>query len=265
MAITTYNQCLSSARPAINFHKPSATAEGAATFHSLWALAGYPIAGATPPAYTAGSGYIPTNATAGSIPFINPASGETILSFLNVAGGVSGTLIIYDRLWHCSGFTTAAAATLPVTTPGTINRYTDFTGIELWGEVYSAPGATGATWTCSYTNQAGTTGRTATYTHPANAESVGQMLPFLLDAGDTGVQSIASFTTSATSGTAGSIGVTLLKRLAEIPLCPGVKNALDVFSLGAPRIRNNACLAFMVQCSGTSTGVMSGSLIYSQG
>jgi hypothetical protein len=92
------------------------------------------------------------------------------------------------------------------------------------------------------------------------------MLPFLLAAGDTGVQSIASFTTSATSGTAGSIGVTLLKRLAEIPFTlANVGCVLDFAGTGMPQIRDGACLAFMLQCSGTTSGIISGNITYAQG
>jgi hypothetical protein len=167
--------------------------------------------------------------------------------------------------------TTAAAATLNITTPGTIpSRDADGAalgpGVELWGEVYTAPGATGATWTVSYTNQAGTAARTASYTHPANAESVGQMFPFTLQAGDTGVRAVASFTTSISSGTAGSIGLTLMRRLATLPLAsPNLAQVLDMAALGMPRIYDSSCLALMVMCSTTSTGIITGDAVWTQG
>jgi hypothetical protein len=265
MAITTLSGLLSGMRPFIDFHKATATAEGAATWHSLWKTAGFPAAGSTPSAYTVGSGYVPISTTTGALPYVNPSTGESILSYLSASGAASGTLIVYDRLWHCSGLTTAAATTLTVTSPGVISRgYDGYVGTELWGEVYTAPGATTATWTVAYTDQGGSAG-TATYTHPANAETAGQMFPFTLAAGDTGVQAVTSFTTSVSSGTAGSIGLTILKRIAEIPLAVNTKNSLDGVALGTPNILNDACLAFMVQCTGTSTGALFGKLAYSQG
>jgi hypothetical protein len=272
MAITTVDALIAGMVPPRQFLKSSATAEGAGTWHSLFLLAGTPGAGATPPAYTAGSGYTCDRTTQGAFDFVNPGGGsETVLARVGVAGATVGTLIVYDRLWTCSGLTTAAAATLNVTTPGTIpsrdaNGATAGAGVELWGEVYTAPGATAATWTVSYTNQAGTSGRTATYSHPANAESVGQMFPFTLAAGDTGVGAVASFTTSISSGTAGSIGLTLMRRLATVPITTAnVGATLDALGCGAPVIYDSSCLALMVMASTTNTGIVNGELVWSQG
>lgn len=244
-------------------YKASATAEGAGTYHSAFLLAGLPGAASTPPAFTAGSGYVPTSATAGAIPFTNPVTGGLYLGKLQAALSVAGVAILYDRLWHCSGFNTTTLTAQAITTPGSITRG-DVTGdgVEIWGEIYTAPGATGATWTVSYTNQAGTAGRTATYTHPANAESVGQMFPFTLQAGDTGVRSVQSLTCSASSGTAGSLGLTLLRRIAAI--ASPVANAgdtLDFFKTGGPQIPNDACLTWMILCSTTSSGNLTAEVV----
>lgn len=269
MAITTVDGLLT-AMPGQHRHinKASQTSEGAGTWHSLFLAAGQPGAGSTPPAFTAGSGYVPTSATAGAIPFVNPTGG--LLSYLArcqaYLSGV-GVPILYDRLWHCSGILTNTASAQTITTPGALTR-PDANGadVELWGEVYTAPGATGATWTVVYTNQDGTASRVATYTHPANAESVGQMFPFLLQAGDTGVRSVQSLTCSISSGTAGNIGLTLLRRVAEFPIM--VANGglvLDAFDLGLPRIYDDACLCWMLLCSGVTTGVLGGSVDIVQG
>lgn len=272
MAITTLDGLIAGMVPPRTFYKASATSEGAGTFHSLFLVAGLPGAGSTPPAYTAGSGYQCTGATAGAMPRVNPTGGsEARLARLGLAGATAGTVIVYDRLWTCSGLTTAAAATLNITTPGTIpsrdaNGATVGDGVELWGEVYAVPGASAATWTVSYTNTTPTSGRTATYSHPANAETVGQMIPFTLAAGDTGVSAVASFTTSVTSGTAGNIGLTLLRRIAEIPI--SLVNGgflLDGVSAGLPKIYDDSCLCFMVMCSTTNTGIITGTMVESQG
>lgn len=258
MAITSLDQLVANL-PGQHRHilKSSVTTEGAGTWHSLFLVAGQPAAGATPPAFSAGSGYVPTSATAGAIPFTNPPGGTaSFLAKLAATLSVAGTVILYDRLWHCSGFNTTTLTAQTVTTPGSLTRPdANGTDVELWGEIYTAPGATGATWTVSYTNQDGTAGRTATYTHPANAETVGQMVPFKLQSGDTGVRSVQSLTCSASSGTAGNLGLTLLRRLAEIPIdvASGGK-ALDAFALGLPQVYDSACLCFMLLCSGTSSG-----------
>jgi len=248
--------------------KTSTTSEGAGTWHSLWALTGYPPAGSTPPAKTAGSGYIPTKSTTGAIPWTGPAGGsKTYLGQLVASFATAGALIIYDRLWACSGFDTTLTTAQTVTTPGTVDRPdTTGEGVEIWGEVYTAPGATTATWTASYTNTAGTAGRSATYTHPANAESIGQLFRFTLQAGDTGVQSVQSLTCSVSSGTAGNIGITLVRRIAMLPgPIVNVAQLADFFTLGGGEIPDNACLALAVQCSTTNTGNVLGQVSVIQG
>ncbi len=271
MAITSLDTLLAGLQQPYPLYKPSATSEGAGTWHSLWKSAGAPAAGSNPPLFSAGSGYTPTNATTGALPFTNPGSGNTYLARSSIAGGTIGTLVLYDRLWACSGFGTVVTTAQNVTTPGTIpSRDRDGAalgaGVELWGEVYTAPGATGATWTVSYTDQDGNTGQSATYTHPANAESVGQMFRFNLAAGDVGVRAVASFTASVSSGTAGDIGITLVRRIAEIPIMlANVAQLFDAVALGLPRIYDSSCLAMMVQCSTTNTGLIQGSLTLAQG
>lgn len=271
MAITTRDKLIAALAAGIkqDFFKASQTSEGAGTWHSLWKAAGWPAAASTPPAYNVGSGYVPTKATTGAMPFSNPGAGIlTYLVQMMMAGATIGKLILYDRLWQCSGLTTNGTnpTTLTVTTPGSLTRPDALgAGVEIWGEVYSAPGATGSTWTVAYVDQADAA-KSATYTHPANAESAGQIFPFLLDGTTTGVKSVTSFTHTVASGTAGDIGITLLRRIAEIPLqIANVGDIFDAFFLGMPRIYDDACLATMVMCSATNTGIIQGSMILGQG
>lgn len=272
MAISSLDALLAGLKSSECFLKAQASSEGAGTFHSLWLVAGRPGAGVTPPAYTAGSGYTCDRTTQGAIPFTNPGAGQNShLARAGAAASTIGMLIVYDRLWTCSGFSTTVTTPQAVTTPGSLpprdaNGGTDGVGVELCGEVYGAPGATGATWTVSYTNSDGVAGRTATYTHPANAESVGQMFPFLLQAGDTGVRSVQSLTCSVSSGTAGNIGLTLHRRIAEIPITlANVGQVLDPTALGLPRLYDDSCLALAVMCSTTNTGTITGSITVAQG
>ncbi len=167
---------LLSALPAAEYdiYKANATSEGAGTWHSLWKVAGIPAAGATPPAFGSGSGYVPTRAMTGALGQANPV-GNRYLANVNLSASVVGSLIIYDRLWACSGFGTVVTTAQNVVTGGTLPAGRTPVGasdVELWLEVYTAPGATGATWTITAPDGGGTS-RAYTYTHPANAESVG--------------------------------------------------------------------------------------------
>lgn len=271
MAITTYAGLLAGSRTPIDFHKASATSEGGGTWHSCWKLAGTPLtAGSNPPNYTAGSGYTCSRTTAGALGQVNPASGNLYLAGLSISSSTVGSIILYDRLWTCANFVTNSTPAQTITTPGSLpardlNESTNGVGVELWGEVYTAPGATGATWTVNYKDQDNNNGA-ATYTHPANAESVGQMFPFTLASGDYGVRSVVDFACSISSGTAGVIGITLLRRIAEIPITlAGCKRTYDAMSLGFPRIYNDSCLAWMVRCSTTASGNFFGSVTFAEG
>lgn len=255
------------AGPRLRFVKASQTTEGAGTFHSLWKAAGGPPAGANPPAFNAGSGYTPTKDTTGAIPFSNPAS--PALSYLGrmaVRIAVAGELIVCDRLWACSGFATNSTSTQTVTTPGNLPSGRDPNAgadVEPWIEVYTAPGATGATWTMTGTDSAGNTGRTWAYTHPANAESVGQMLQLLpggaSPASTVGCRQVTSFACSVSSGTAGDVGVTLLRELGSV-VCElaNVKRVQDYAQLGLPRVYDDACLMMRIYASAGTTGLMMG-------
>lgn len=249
--------------------KAPQASEGAGTWSSIWKAAGYPAAGANPPLFSAGSGYVPTKATTGALPFVNASAGDLLrMLHLSMAANVIGTLIIADRVWACSGFGTVVTTAQNITTPGNIGRDnaggTDGVGVELWGEVYTAPGATAATWTATATDVTGTTGRTWTYAHPANAETVGQMFPFLPGGGTPGamhVRSPTSFTCSVSSGTAGDIGLTCLRRLVTIPSAVANMAALfDALALGMRQVHDNSCLMFMFQNASTSSAQVVGNL-----
>jgi hypothetical protein len=234
--------------------KASQAAEGAGTWHSLWKAAGSPGAGSTP---TAGNGQTPTRLTAGAITLVNPSGANKLyLARFSAAGATAGTVILYDRLWHNSGFSGNITTAQTIATPPTLTRPdADGADVELWGEVYTAMGATASVFTATYTNQDGVAGRSATYSMPANALSVGQMFPFLLQAGDTGVRTVSQVQLSAATGTAGDFGLVLLRRLAEVPITAvNVLADRDAFALGMPEVFPDACLALQVLCTGTITG-----------
>lgn len=267
MAITTTGGVIAGALPPLPFFKATQACKGAGTFQSLWRAVGLPPAGAVPPAYTAGSGYVPSSATQGAYPFPNPSNGElSYLARLGASASKVGMLVVYDRVWACSGFDTNTTSLQTITAPVAAGRYSVKAGIEAWLEVYEPPGDTPATWTVKYVNQNNNAGRSATYEHPASSEVVGQMMPLRLQGGDLGVAGVTSFQCSAASGAAGNVGITLMRRLAEIPLTPANAGvALDAFALGLPRLHDNACLAFMLMCGDSDTGDIMGSIVLTQG
>jgi hypothetical protein len=263
MAIQSLDQLLS-ASPGyrLPFMKTTAASQAAGRYHSLRQVAGQPGAGGNPPT---GNGEIPIMTTAGGIVF--PAPSGTNVNYLAqavIAGSVQGTLMLYDRLWHNSGLS-GSATTAQTWTQASLTRHSDGLGVEMWMEIYSALGVTSVTATATYTNNNNVSDRLATTTIPASTVT-GQMIPFALAAGDMGIRSTTQVLLSATTGAAGNFGIVLLKRIADIPLnATNVAAVMDTFTIGMPDINTNAHLCAALLCTGTSTGIIHGTVQIVQG
>lgn len=244
--------------------KPSITAKGAGYYADLFiGSAGIPGAGAVPASYTAGgTSYNTGGAVAGAIPWANTAGKSTYLAKAMFGGSVVGTLILYDRLWSCSGMSGIVTTAQTISGfSGLPTRASDGANVEAWAEIYTATGSTSRGITISYTNQDGVAGSTSTVTTMVASPGAYHMLPLSLAPGDTGVREVASATLNGSTGTAGSWGITLLRRIAEIPITTvSAGNPLDIFTLGMPLVPDDACLCLAVLASTTSTGVISGNL-----
>lgn len=263
--------------PLLNLQKSAIASEGGGTWSSLWKASGWPVAGANPPNLAgAANSHQCFLSTSGAITgWTNPPSGDlSFLAALACQSNTTGVLEICDRLWAVSGISGTSAVAQPVTNQSDIpardeNGTTTGDGVEPWGEIYSAPGATGATWTLTGTDAAGNTNRTWTYTHPANAETAGQMLQYLPGGGSPaatlGMKRLVSFTASISSGTAGDIGVSIIRRLCSIPTTVNnIGNIIDFAATALPQIFDDSCL-FMrwLNTSGT-TGLISGNMKIAQ-
>lgn len=265
MAIATLDSIVA-AMPgyALPINKVTATSKAAGTFHSLFKVAGYPGAGSSPAAFGSnGTQYTQGN---GGLSWANPGSGNTYLARYSASSSTVGTIVLYDRIWACSGMSGTSGSAQTIPSFPALARYTTGEYLEMYVEWYSATGGTAATFTVSYTAQlsagAGTSPSTTIQATPA----VGQMQPIPLQAGHYGVKSITSLTLSGTTGTAGDFGITLLKRIAEIPVTSAnIAGVQDAIALGFPQIVNDSCLCFMVMCSTTNTGQIIGSVNLIQG
>lgn len=248
------------------------TPQGSSTPQSLWSVsARAPGAAATPPTTP---GAVPTNATSGALPFTNPAGADlAYLAQMDFEGSVAGTLVLYDRLYHCSGLsgTVTTPQNVDPTPTNPVNRGPGVGGepgnlgddVGLWIECYTALGVTGTTIVASYTNEQGVAGRTTPTPSSSNIPSsmaAGRMIQLPLQAGDRGVQSVQTVTLGGSTGTAGNFGVTLVHRLAEITCeASGVGDTYDLFRLGFPRIYPNACLAaFLYASTGAAQSLRGG-------
>lgn len=242
--------------------KASVTAVAGRTM-SLWTAAGFPTAGAAPGAAALA---IPTRATQGAMPFNNPPGGMStyLAAALGMVSTIAGTLILYDRIGHSSALS-GIVNTAQTVGGATVNRGDDHVGTQLFLECYSALGATASNVTVSYTNQAGTSGRTTVSQAMIASLPASTLVPLTLQSGDTGVQAVASVTLSASTGTAGNFGVTLMRELARIPVpLANLPVNLDAIGLAMPVIPDDACIAFAFVSSTTSTGQVQGLLSIAQ-
>lgn len=252
----------------IDITKASQTSKGNGNWHSLWMAAGYPAAGAKPPAFTAGSGYTPGLATVGGFNNANAAGGnQRCLASMQMNSTVAGTIIAYDRLWACSGMVANVTTAQTVTTPGNLPTGRDPTSgadVEPWFECYAPTGATGTgVYTLTGVDSTGTAGRTWTYTRgSAITEITGQMMPFIPATAVGGCRQVTSVTLSVSTATAGEFGVTLMRRASQQGVIAAnvAAPSMDVLDTGAPRIYDDSAMALMVQCSTTTTGLWLGQI-----
>jgi hypothetical protein len=173
-------------------------------------------------------------------------------------------------LWHNGGYTitatTAQTSTTPTWPARDANGVTNGDGVLLGLEISSAAGAAAPTITVSYTNSAGTAGRTGTNSFAtANSPAAGSFFPIGLQAGDIGVRSLQSVTLS-TSWLSGTMNMVAYRVLAALELTTAnTPNALDAITAGFPRLYNGTVPFFIFIPSTTTASNISGQVIWTQG
>lgn len=237
----------------IQLDRNFSAAKAAGSPQSGWLSA--PNAGSASPVYTAGSGYTCSRSTTGALVLTNAVTKNRLAQAV-ASLSVAGTLVIYDRLWSCSGMG-FAASTYTITTPGSLPaRVTDNgAGCEAFIEQFVAAGAASGTAVLNYTNAAGSN-VSATIAAVASAPVAGQIQRFPFT---DGIRSATSVVTSAT-WTSGSFGLTIARRLLDIP-CP-VANVATVLNWAQTALREvpvDACLMLALIPTATTAAVAVGS------
>jgi hypothetical protein len=271
MAILTTNDLAAAAASAqdIIIQKASITSV-ANQWSSCLAAAGTPGAGSLTVGNTT-SGVVPTDGLAGAPLITDATSGKTLyITGFDAINSVISQVRIYDRIFHVGSIVATTLATTTLSSPPSYasrNPSTNGLGLELWLEVNVAISATATTVTVTYTNQSGTTGRTATLDTNISGLIAGSMRPFRLQAGDTGIASIQSITVGGTVGTAGSFNVLVTRTLAtHTILAPSLAEPRqDPFKVGLPIVYSASCICVMVLPQSTATGVVSIDLDIGQG
>ena len=222
---------------------------------SLWTYDGTHGAGA----YGTGE-LVPTNSTAGAIPFTNPGGSRE--KWLIGATGVStslGVFVLYDRLYQRAGLscTSAADQTVMGTTPANpITRNTGGVGNFIAYELEAGNTGTQTTITATYTDDAGNTGAvTPTTLIGGTGFALAQRFQIMpLAAGDKGVRAVEKVKLTAALGS-GTFSVVIGRPLVYLPISVSTISAIRDFTTGfpsIPKVDNNACLAWFVIPAGTT-------------
>lgn len=212
---------------------------------TMWTHDGWTPGGVTPTTVVA-----PSLSTQGAIPFTAPGGGrDKHLVQAGVSVSTACSLLLYDRLLHIGGLSGTVVSPTTQAVAGTLTRNTGGVGNRVFIEIWTQIGTTGTTLTMSYTNQAGTDGRTSTVNIGATGyREIYRMIPIPLQAGDTGVRSVENVVLTATTGTAGNFGIVIAKPLAYFSSPnPGGSGWRD-YTTGLPSIPvidPAACLAIM--------------------
>lgn len=269
MTITTLDQIFSGTgipQPFVKTSAFGATGATAGRHQSSWYLAGYPAAATAPTPGLAGAAL--TSPVTGQIP-IPPASNQLYLQNLRFKVSVGATAVNFlcDRLWHNSGITitsTSAQTVNSVAWPARDeNGSTNGEGVFIGVEVSGATGAGTPTITISYTNQAGTAGRTATNIPATIASTVaGSFIPIGLQAGDTGVRSVQSVTLSAT-WTSGTIHLVAYRVLSSFIIRNNANCDSDIVDSGLVPLYDGS-VPFILAAQSTAA-ILVGSVTYTQG
>jgi hypothetical protein len=212
MTITTHDEAIAAAVQRILMRRTASVTAVANQPTAVWQAAGSPGAGTLAIGNTA-NGVVPTDAVAG-YPIINAFGGGAggKLARLEFRNSVASLVELYDRVFAAGAYAFNANVTLASqpSYAGRVPGGTDFTGLGIFVEAVTAFTGT-PTITVTYTNQAGTTGRTTGAVSAGAALIVGRGFWLPLQAGDSGVQKIESVV--ATVATVGTFNVSVLRHL----------------------------------------------------
>lgn len=205
---------------------------------------------------------------AGCIPIANPSTGTNYITELQLSASVNHSNLFFDVLWVNTGLvvttTTAQTLTSPTLPARDINGATTGEGCMI-AMLFTAAATNAAVitnTTVSYTNSAGTAGRTATLSAIVGSQIpatpvIGTLIWFNLQAGDKGVQSIQSVTLG-TSLVTGSISMLITRDIATIGT-----NVINITAQKIPntpgiKIYNGSCILHSILSSATTATFISG-------
>lgn len=268
MAITTLDDLLAGMLPTVEVYKTTMTAEAAGLNASSFLVAGSP--GAAVPSVAGVAGEALTS-YAGQVPFPASVGGQNIhLARLYAAVGSGiGSVTLMDRLWHNSGLSVTSTASQTVDSVAWPARddggSTNGVGVNIALEQQTTGGAGTPTFTVTYTNSAGTTGRTGIIGPVATTLTAGTFYKMTMQAGDRGVRSVQSIQSSATM-TSGTYSLVAYRTIAFLGT-PGDNDGYDrdAVALGFPRVHDSSVPFLVLRTASTTLSPHDVAVTWAQG
>lgn len=252
MSITSLDDLIAAVKQNLTWMKTGTRTLVAATFFTVFDIAGAPGPGALAIDNTA-NGLVPTSATAGYPGISSFGATMGYLSRVEFSSSVPCRLALLDRLFAAGAYNYNADVTL-ATQPSFAARLpnADYKGLQLWIEAVTA--FTGnLSIRIDYLDQDGNAGDTGVV-DTGVALAVGQCFKVPLAAGDSGIQQITRVRGSVAS--AGTFNVMVLR-----PLWMGrvkVANDGDIHDFlktGLPRIYDTSALYVLLAADSTAVGL----------
>lgn len=254
MAIASLSDYIAAIKQIIGITKTAVRTTIAATYFSLFDIAGAPGAGTLAGISTA-AGVVPTAAVAGYPAVVAFSPNIGYLSGVKCASSVAGRIYLYDRLFVAGAYAFNAATSLASqpSYAGRVPGAPNYQGLEIWIECVTV--FTGnLSIAVTYTNESGVAGRTTGTFATGTALTVGRCMKLPLQAGDSGVQKIESVT--ATVATVGTFNVMVLRPLwsGRMSIANDLTTA-DLLKTGMPQVFDSAAFYALYVTDSTSSGV----------
>lgn len=253
MALLTRDLYKSSIKNNIRFVKTASRTTIAATWFSVFDLAGSPGAGTLAVGNTA-NGLVPVQGGAGFPPVNAFAAGIGEMGRIRLGSSVACKVKIMDCLFAAGAYAFNANTTL-ASQPSYSTRVPQghANQTELWYEQVTV--ATGnPTVTCTYTDEAGNAGASTGAVAFGLAPTVGRCIQLPLASGDSGIQQLSSVVASV--ATVGTFNLRVLRPLWEgrIPVAGGSYTEAWV---NLPRVsfQDRPALFVLVSADSTSSGI----------
>lgn len=252
------------------YGKDAVTAEQAGIPHTPWYTAGVTGAGAAPTGGLNGATFSASVSGAITVPTGVTSENSYLSKITAVQTGNIGGLWLIDRIWGNVPVVTttgAQAVTSPTWPARDETASTNGAGVLLALEVSSTTGNAGTitNTTVSYTNSAGTAGRTATLASFPITGLTGTWVLFSLQAGDVGVRSVQSITLG-TSYVSGVIHLMAFRLICELETpTANIPARASFTSLNAPVVWDLSVPQLVYWPTSTALGSVYGSLWFAQG